>query len=170
MDEVTRDGPEWERAQNVALRYLATQPRTVAQIRARLARAQVSEPVVDSVVAWLAEYGYVNDEAFAQGWVRSRGSRKRLSSRALADELRRQGIPRDVAAEALSGEPVDADEERARLFALAALERLARRGVPVEVAVRRVQAALMRRGFPASTASAACRAAQQELAGAQSVS
>ncbi len=55
------------------------------------------------------EVGLIDDAAFAAAWVSSRQSGRGLSRRALADELRRKGVDKEVAAVAL--EAVDPQDE-----------------------------------------------------------
>ena len=59
----------------------------------------------------MTEVGLVDDEAYAQMLVRSKQSDKGLARRALAHELRKQGIDQEIADEALG--QVGAGDERA---------------------------------------------------------
>ncbi len=61
------EGPEERiaRAKAMALRLLAVRARTEAQLRARLAREELSGEA-DGVVAWLRRLGYLDDAAYAR--------------------------------------------------------------------------------------------------------
>ena len=49
-----------------AIKLLAAKPRSVAELRERLLRGKnTNEEVVETVIARLREYGYLNDERFA---------------------------------------------------------------------------------------------------------
>jgi len=64
------DSPPFARAKAVALRYLASAGRTEAQVRARLARADLAGEA-DRVVGWLASLGYLDDAAYARARARA---------------------------------------------------------------------------------------------------
>jgi len=93
------------RAKAIALRQLAARPRTEAQVRARLARAEL-EAEADAVVAWLARLGYLDDAAYARA--RARGLvapgrvGPRLAERRLVAEGVERGRARAAVAEALA--------------------------------------------------------------------
>ena len=49
-----------------AVKLLAARPRSVAELRERLLRGKnTNEEIVETVIARLREYGYLNDEHFA---------------------------------------------------------------------------------------------------------
>ena len=96
------------RAFDSALYYLGYRPRSEAELKRRLAR-QYDETIVGETVAKLREYGYLDDQAFAQFWAESRTSFSPRSSRMIRWELRRKGVDDETAAEAVAG--IDDEEE-----------------------------------------------------------
>ena len=127
------------RAKDVALRYLAASPRTEAQVRARLARAELSG-AADEVVAWLEQLGYLDDAAYARARARSLVAPGRVGPRLAERRLVTAGIERGAAREAVAGAVAVAGpggegeaalcrilaEKRARTTDLAALDDRAR--------------------------------------------
>ena len=99
------------RAFDSALYYLGYRPRSEAELKRRLAR-QYDETIVGETVAKLREYGYLDDQAFAQFWAESRTSFSPRSSRMIRWELRRKGVDDETAAEAVAG--IDDEEEAYR--------------------------------------------------------
>ncbi len=74
------------RAKAIALRYLASRARTEAQVRGRLARAELAGEA-DEVVAWLLALGYLDDAAYARARALAlvaSGTGPRLAERRLA--------------------------------------------------------------------------------------
>jgi len=133
------------RAKARALRMLAARARTEAQVKERLLQLGFDPEIAGAAVAWLRSLGYLDDEAFARQWVRSRVEHRPMGARRLALELRRQGVPPAIADEAAGG--VTEAQETEWAFALAN-ERLARLGhLPREKAMRRIYGLLERRGF-----------------------
>lgn len=82
-----------------ALRLLAVRDRTRAELRQRLGR-QAPEDMVERVLAWLEQLGYVDDRRFAQQWVR--GRRAGSGPRKLFFDLRQKGIDTQLIREELA--------------------------------------------------------------------
>ncbi len=154
-----QEPPPLGRARNVALRYLAARARTEAQVRDRLARADLGGEA-DAVVEWLVGLGYVDDEAYARSRARSLLAPGRLGPRLAERRLVAAGIERGRAREAVAAALADAGpdgegeatlcralaEKRARSADLAALEDRVR---------RRLARFLLGRGFSGSAVARA---------------
>jgi regulatory protein len=93
--------PPLSRAKDVALRYLAARARTEAQVRARLARAELSAEA-DAVVAWLARLGYLDDAAYAAARARALVAPGRFGPRLAERRLAAAGVERGRAREAIA--------------------------------------------------------------------
>jgi len=134
-------------ARVVALDLLSRRAWTRRDLAARLRRRGAPADVARAVVLDLEQRGYVDDRAFAQGWVESRASGRGLGSRRLRAELRARGVARPLIEAALGAvEPAD-ELARARDLAARRLARLGRAD-PTRAA-RRLGDYLLRRGFPA---------------------
>jgi len=135
-----------------ALRLLGRRMHTRAELeRKLLARAAPEE--VRSVLARLEEWGYLDDRAFAEAFVRSR--RGRWGELRIAAELRRRGVDERIVREALAAEDGEEDEP-AR--ALALLEKAAWRHKGDRARMVRY---LQGRGFALEVALDAARAYQK---------
>ncbi|MDT5198362.1 MAG: regulatory protein, partial [Mycobacterium sp.] len=119
----------------------------------QLTKRGYPEDVSARVLDRLAEVGLVDDEDFAEQWVRSRHVNAGKGKRALASELRTKGIDDEVIAAVLAD--IDADAERVRAEQLVAdklrRERLTDGTDDVKVA-RRLVSMLARRGYNQSMA------------------
>ena len=133
------------RAKEVAFRYLA-RPRTVRQVRDRLARAGFEGEVVEEVIRRLEELGLLDDKEFAKAWVEERLRLRPRWRRALWQELARKGISREVVEEALHEGLSGVEEYEVAEGLLRGMERRYRNLDP-ERALRRMQDFLLRRGF-----------------------
>ncbi len=133
------------RAKEVAFRYLA-RPRTVRQVRDRLARAGFEGEVVEEVIRRLEELGLLDDKEFAKAWVEERLRLRPRWRRALWQELARKGISREVVEEALDEGLSEVEECEVAEGLLRGMERRYRNLDP-EKAIRRMQGFLLRRGF-----------------------
>ncbi len=96
QQEIERDD-QYVRAKQRALDYLAHKPRTEEEVRRKLQRTDVPKPVVEDVVARLYELSYLDDEAYAQDYVRNRFASKKYGPVRIRRELVERGIERHLA-------------------------------------------------------------------------
>lgn len=143
-----------ELAHALCLRLLTARARTRAELAGQLAKRGYADEVAERVLGRLAVVGLIDDEDFAEQWVRSRQARGGKGKRALAAELRTKGIGDDVIAVALDG--IDAGVERCQAEQL--VERRLRREVLGDgddsKVIRRLVGILARRGYSRSMAVA----------------
>ncbi len=95
------------RARAIALRYLAAAARTEAQVRARLARAELASEA-DGTVRWLLGLGYLDDAAWARGRARALLGPGRAGPRLAERRLVEAGIDRDRARSSVAAAVADA--------------------------------------------------------------
>lgn len=101
-------------AREICLRLLTDRAHTRQELAQALRRKGVPGEAATAVLERFNGVGLIDDEAFAEQWVRSRHSGRGLGRRALAVELRRKGVADDVAGEALAVVDAESEERRAR--------------------------------------------------------
>lgn len=141
-------------AKDRALGLLAVRWRSRDELRRRLLHAGFGPEDVEPALDDLAASGLIDDDRFAREMARDQALRRRAGDRAIRAELRRKGVATEVVETALAGVAQD-EGERARLFAVQRAARMATE--PPEVAYRRLQGALLRRGYPPAVAREAAR-------------
>jgi regulatory protein len=136
-----------DKAYLAALRFLEARPRSIAEVRTRLARKDYASEAIDAAIARLAELELLDDAAFARYWVENRQSYRPRGAGALRDELRRKGIDAEVTAEVLNDDALKGDES-------ASAWGLAREALPKYASsrdrnafTRRMGSYLQRRGY-----------------------
>jgi regulatory protein len=152
-DDPVAWGPEadaQEVARKILLDQLTGQARSRAELAGKLARKGVPDEVAERLLTRFEEVGLVDDEAFARSWVQSRQPGKGLARRALAQELRRKGIPDEVARAAL--DEVDPDDEVESARALVRRKLRSSPGLEPNTAIRRLTGMLARKGYPSGLA------------------
>lgn len=77
-----------------AARFLEVRPRSIAEVRRRLAGAGYRSDLVEGAIERMTELGMLDDEAFARAWVESRDRARPRGERAIREELRLKGIDR----------------------------------------------------------------------------
>ena len=112
-----------------AIKLLTAKPRSVAELRERLQQGKnTNEEVVETVIARLREYGYLNDERFAFGYASYKVKQKPVGRRRLERDLKFKKVDSGVANEAL--EMVFAETPEEQLIDQAIAKRLRIRGKP----------------------------------------
>jgi regulatory protein len=148
----TSEASREEQARALCLRLLTARARTRSELQGQLAKRGYPDEVNQRVLDRLARVGLVNDEAFAEQWVRSRRVNAGKGKRALAVELRNKGVDNDVITAALADIDAGAERQRAEQLVRDKLrrERLAD-GDDTKV-TRRLVGMLARRGYTQSMA------------------
>jgi regulatory protein len=137
-------------ARAIVLRQLSMAPRSRVQLERKLRQRGCDDDVARRVLDRMTEVGLVDDEAYAEMLVRARHSEKGLARRALAHELRKQGIDQEVADEALG--QVGAGDERLRAEQLVEKRMRGLHGLAPEVQTRRLAGLLARKGYSSEVA------------------
>ncbi|OFZ59443.1 MAG: hypothetical protein A2328_11095 [Bdellovibrionales bacterium RIFOXYB2_FULL_36_6] len=134
--------PENKIPLNLALNYLALQPRSIHEIHLYLTKKGFDEDIVSSIIDLLMEYKYLDDRNFTKSFVESRVKNKPKSKFALTYELNKKGIDSNVIEDVLK----DYDDYG---LALKALEPKIRLWVPLnsEIFKKKIMNFLQYRGF-----------------------
>jgi regulatory protein len=156
----TRLTPDEIRARTFqrAAKLLAAKPRSVAELRERLAERCSSQAIIETVIARLREYGYLDDERYALGYASSKVRQQPIGRRRLEVSLARKKVERGVANEAL--DQVFAETSEAELLDRAIEKRVRLRGRPTTRAeAKSLFDHLLRQGFPFELVADKVRAA-----------
>lgn len=141
-----RNLDEFERA---ALRYLTRRDRTQAQLRAYLRRVGTPPAVTRMLIKRLQARGYLNDEAYALRWARSRLARRPMGQDRLEAELLGQGLDRAIVLRTLALVYAETSERELASRLLARRSGTGRSGTPSRTAML-----LRRYGFGEETIEA----------------
>lgn len=145
---------------DAALSFLTTRMRTVREVEDKLDDLQYGEADILATVERLKELSLLNDEAYAQEFVRSRLATKPVSRHKLYLDLRAHKLPEEIIRSVLDELPMETEADNAREVAkkywrqMSALEEPVRR--------ERVLRRLTSRGFSAEASLAAIREAAEE--------
>jgi regulatory protein len=131
-----------------AVKALGRAMRSEAELR-RLMRTRVEpgergEAVVEAVVARLKEYGYLDDQSFAETYVRLRQENEKLGQRSVRQKLAQKGVAAQIVNEAVEARYSGTDEET---LARQHLERKRIRKPENEKETARVMRRLVAAGF-----------------------
>ena len=148
------------RAFQRAVKLLAAKPRSVAELRERLLERCSSKAIVETVIARLREYGYLDDERYALGYASAKLRQQPIGRRRLQQSLQLKKVDRAVAEEAL--DQVFAETPEDELIDRAVGKRVRLRGRPkTRAEAKSLFDHLLRQGFPFELVSEKVRAASQ---------
>jgi regulatory protein len=148
------------RAFQRAVKLLAAKPRSIAELRERLLERCSSKPVVETVIARLREYGYLDDERYALGYAAAKIRQQPIGRRRLKQDLRMKKVDSALADEAL--EQVFAETPEEELIDRAVEKRIRLRGQPrTRAEAKSLFDYLLRQGFPFELVSEKVRAASR---------
>ncbi|MCV7290033.1 recombination regulator RecX [Mycolicibacterium wolinskyi] len=141
-----------EQAKNVCLRLLTVRARTRSELEAQLTKRGYPDDVSARVLDRLTEVGLIDDEDFAEQWVRSRHANAGKGKRALAVELRKKGVDDEVISSALADLDPAAERQRAEQLVRDKLRRERLADDDDVKVTRRLVGMLARRGYSQSMA------------------
>src|SRR5258708_8716286 len=93
-----------QQAVDRALNYLSFRPRSREEVRRYLRRKETPPEIIEAALARLDRLDFVNDRAFAEFWIETRGQFNPRGAHALKNELRRKGVEREVVDELVDDE------------------------------------------------------------------
>ena len=153
----------------IAYAFLNRRERTVAEVQARLERAEVAPEEIAEVIAELIEFGYLDDARYARVFTQDKRSLEGWGSERIARSLRERGVERDLIEAALAervnqdpwAEPDPSGDGPATAGELERAVALLSQRFPLGPAVQRDRerafGVLARKGYESETAADAVR-------------
>jgi regulatory protein len=144
-----------------AIKLISAKSRSVAELRERLLASRTSNKAdVETVIARLKEYGYLNDERFAFSYASLKVKQRPIGKRRMERDLKFKKVDRTVAEQAL--ELVYAETPEEELIDRAIEKRTRVKGKPKNrLEAKSLFDHLLRQGFPFELASEKVRATTQ---------
>ena len=132
-----------------ALTFLSATRKTEKEIRSHLFKKGYLPAVIDYVVEKLREYGFINDEEYAEAYTESASKKK--GGRLIRMELKNKGLSEEAIENALS----ELDEGQELETAKGILEKYMRGKTADKATLQKAYRHLMSKGFDYDTAKAA---------------
>jgi regulatory protein len=141
-----------------AVKLLTAKSRSIAELRGRLSERCSSKAIVETVIARLREYGYLDDERYALGYASAKVRQQPIGRRRLQQSLVMKQVDRAVADQVL--DQVFTETSEAELLDRALEKRIRLRGRPeTRAEAKSLFDHLLRQGFPFELVSEKVRAA-----------
>lgn len=129
------------RAKKRAMYFLKSSDRTSHELASKLKQAFYPEVAVEKALEYVTGYGYIDDNRYAEAYVRIKGQSR--SQKQLAGELRRKGIDKDIIQSCLEETDTTEHETLYRLVE----KRLASKGELTPELLQKTYAFFYRKGF-----------------------
>ncbi len=133
-------------ARAICLRLLTARSRSRAELATALRRRGISDGAAGAALDRLEDVGLVDDAALAEVAVHSGHTYRGLGRRALGAELRRRGVPDEIARDAVAAVQPQDEERQARELVQHKLR--SSTGSDEATVVRRIVGMLARKGYP----------------------
>lgn len=153
-----KTGSQNRTVRECALALLEFRDRTERELRQKLKEREYSAEEINETVLFLKEYRYLDDEAYADRYIRSCAARK--SRRQIRADLERKGVSREIIDLQLQEKTVDEDSQIRKLLKKKGYVP-GKRLEPAEY--RRIMGALGRRGFSGEAIRKAMESMREEL-------
>jgi regulatory protein len=151
--EAVQRAVETNRTRKAALRLLGRRAYASAELRERLARKEHDVDAIETVISELTADGWLDDAAYGESIARQTIERRPAGERLLRRKLAERRIDDDLAERIVRRTLAEVDQLEAAIGY--GRERMRKLGWASPAAVRRVGAALARRGFDEETVQTA---------------
>lgn len=153
-----KTGSQNRTVRECALALLEFRDRTERELRQKLKEREYSAEEINETVLFLKEYRYLDDEAYADRYIRSCAARK--SRRQIRADLEHKGVSREIIDLQLQEKTVDEDSQIRKLLQKKGYVP-GKRLEPAEY--RRIMGPLGRRGFSGEAIRKAMESMREEL-------
>jgi len=96
------DEEQFSKAKSSAFNLLSYRERTIKEMRDRLRKKDFSEEIINPLIDYLLEKDFLNEERFAEMWIRSRKNNHPRGRKLIYKELKDKGLNRKIINEALN--------------------------------------------------------------------
>lgn len=140
-----------KRAEMTAVWHLARRDMTEKQVREKLVRKGIfPKDVIDEMIQKCVDNNWINDERYAENFLRSKQEYGKLGKNAIRVELMKKGVSTDITNDVLS--EVDSESERERAVELVKSKLYSTRNLEKQKRINRLLGLLARKGYSSSIA------------------
>jgi regulatory protein len=108
---------EDDKAYGLTLAYVVRRIRSRSELRDYFRRKEYGEALAQQILERLERQGFVDDEIFAEAWVRNRRMLKPVSIRRLQAELRQKGVSEEIIEKTLAEDETSEEDVLRELIA-----------------------------------------------------
>ena len=136
---------QYQNAYQKALHFLNFKLRTAKEVYEKLEKIEVSDKVINQVLQQLMDHGFVNDQFYAESYVRENFALQKKGPKAVAFELKKKGVNDSIIQKALAEFDEATQLDQAIEIAQKYVDRQG--NAPVKTVKQKVYGFLMQRGY-----------------------
>ncbi|MDD2376551.1 MAG: regulatory protein RecX [Clostridia bacterium] len=87
---------DFEEAKFKAIKYLGISKKTEYEVIIKLKRLEVDENIIDKVIRYLSEFGYINDIDYVNSYIKQNERILKYSIYEIKEKLKLKGIKKDI--------------------------------------------------------------------------
>ncbi len=130
-----------QKAKNRTLNFLSFRPRSIHETAHFLLLKRYSQQIIDEIIAFLIETGFLDDQKFAAWWVDSRSRARPSGPIKLKTELKQKGVSAEIINQVTKLDYVKLAKTAAKKFAAKLAE------TDPQIRLRKLRNYLQRQGF-----------------------
>lgn len=92
---------DFETAKSKAIKYIGISKKTEFEVRMKLKRINVNDEIVDDVISYITELGYINDNEYVDAYIRQNMRLFSMSIYEMKQKLLQKGIKKYIIEEKL---------------------------------------------------------------------
>ena len=136
---------QYQNAYQKALHFLNFKLRTAKEVYEKLEKLEVSDEVINQVLQQLMDHSFVNDQFYAESYVRENFALQKKGPKAVAFELKKKGVNDSIIQRALAEFDESTQLDQALDIAQKYVDRQG--NAPVKTVKQKVYGFLMQRGY-----------------------
>ena len=136
---------QYQNAYQKALHFLNFKLRTAKEVYEKLEKLEVSDEVINQVLQQLMDHGFVNDQFYAESYVRENFALQKKGPKAVMFELKKKGVNDSIIQKALAEFDEATQLDQAIKIAQKYVDRQG--NAPVKTVKQKVYGFLMQRGY-----------------------
>ena len=136
------------KAYNLGIHHLSSRMRSEGEVRSYLKKKEVPELILEEAIRKLYEYNFLDDQAFADAYVRTQMNTSEKGPTVIARELKEKDVPPAVIEQALAGFEAENQLEKAIQLGLKYANK--NKKDSTRILRKKLEQLLMRKGYPGS--------------------
>lgn len=142
-----------QKCKDSSFRYLSMRLHSIKELKQKLKLKKYNENIIEEVTANLLQSDYLNDEKFAEQFIKDKTTLKRMGSSKIKIELIKRGIPKEIILEKLKSISGDESYNNCMQLAQKKINSLRNRKKEIKQEKNKVYSFLLSKGYEAELIS-----------------
>jgi regulatory protein len=140
-----------QKCKDSSFRYLSMRLHSIKELKQKLKLKKYDEQIIEEVTAKLLQNNYLNDEKFAEQFIKDKTALKKMGSTKIKIELLKRGIPKEIISEKLKIVSNDESFDNCLQLAQKKINLLRSRSKEIKNEKNKVYSFLLSKGYESET-------------------